>query len=284
MNVEIIITEKPIVSIQVVLLLGMAGISTTLLVTVAAVAFAESDLSEVLITGATGRTGSLLYSQLKAKGATVRAFARSEEKAREYLNCTQCDESEGIYIGNVSDTDALMRAANGVSAVVDCVGVSGSESEDVIKEVEFVGVQNTLAALAQPSNLHSVGLVGLRLVMLSSMGTTQPAPTPAEGGTTLFYKLQAEAFVGASGVPFVIVKPCGLDNRPGGSRTILTGHDDTLLSTLPPLISRADVASVLAAALVYPTTPLRLDLCSKRGPPQPDMRSVLAAARYPWQK
>jgi len=236
-----------------------------------------------LITGASGRTGSLLYKSLKAKGQAVRGFVASADKARQYLNCTSCDESEGIYVGNVTDPAALLHAAQGVSACVICVGVSGTEDEALIRAVEFTGVQNTLAALAQPSNVKTFGLSGLRMVLLSSMGTTQPNPDPSEGGPILFFKLNAEAYIGASGVPFAIVKPCGLTQGKANSSTLLVGHDDTLLSTFPPLVSREDVARVLEATLSYDAPALRLDLCSKRGPPTTDVDALLDAAQYPWQ-
>jgi len=200
------------------------------------------------------------------------------------LGCDSCNESEGIYVGNVTDPIALSRAARGVRAVAICVGVKGNESSELIEAVEFEGVQNTLVALAQPSNVAAVGLGGLRLVLLSSMGTTQPDPSPAEGAPVLFYKLQAEAFVSSSGVPFAIIKPCGLTRQQGGASTLLVGHDDTLLATRPPLVSRADVAQVMQAALTYDTPALRMDLCSTRGPPPPNVRAVLDSARYPWQQ
>lgn len=246
------------------------------------VAIADEQNATVLITGATGRTGSLLFNSLKAHRVNVRAFVRSAEKAAEYLKCSKCDESEGIYVGDVNDTAALNHAALGVSAVAICAGVSGngSDTPEEIEAVEFHGVQNTLAALAQPANVAVRGISGLRLVLLSSMGTTEPNSPDL----VLFYKLQAEAFLGASGVPFAIVKPCGLLDTAGGSMKLLVGHDDTLLETSPPLISRADVAAVLEAALSYETSALRLDLCSEIGEPPTDLHALLDEARYPWQQ
>ena len=260
---------------------GRMHISWALLLS-AALAMADEQNATVLITGATGRTGSLLFNSLKAHRVHVRAFVRSAEKAAEYLNCSKCDESEGIYVGDVNDTAALNHAALGVSAVAICAGVSGngSDTPEEIVAVEFHGVQNTLAALAQPANVAARGISGLRIVLLSSMGTTEPN----NPDLVLFYKLQAEAFLGASGVPFAIVKPCGLLNTAGGSMKLLVGHDDTLLETRPPLISRADVAAVLEAALSYETSALRLDLCSEIGEPPTDLHALLDEARYPWQQ
>ena len=62
------------------------------------------------------------------------------------------------------------------------------------------------------------------------------------------------------------------------------GHDDTLLHTSPPLVSREEVAAVMAEAVARRSTSLRFDLCSKKGPPTTDIGALLAAAALPWQK
>jgi len=55
----------------------------------------------IVVTGATGRTGSLVYENLK-KDPTfiVRALVRNATTARERLNCTKCDASDGIFVGD----------------------------------------------------------------------------------------------------------------------------------------------------------------------------------------
>ena len=247
----------------------------------------------VLITGATGRTGSSLYKQLVAEGnVTVRAFVRDVDKARKVLGCSKCDPSEGVFIGNVSDDAALRAATLGAHAVAIAVGASGSGSQKEIEAVEFIGVQKQAAALAQPSNLAAVGgrAAGLRVVLCSSMGTTDPKPSPMEGGSVLFWKLNAEAYLAASGLSVASVKPCGLLSTPGGQSELLVGKDDALLHTMPPVVSRQDVARVMAAALAYEEpasgAPLnmRFDLCSKKGPATTDLHALLSQTLWPWQQ
>lgn len=247
-----------------------------------AVALADEPV-RVLVTGATGRTGSQLYAQLAHTGIERRAFVRSAEKARKVLGCTKCDESEGIYVGEVTDTAALVRASRGVSTVAIAVGVDGNATAKVQKAVEFGGVEQTLAALGQPANVARFGLPALRVVLCSSMGTTLPAPGKEKGGGILFWKLQAEAYLGATGIGSTVVKPCGLVDGVAANATLLVGHDDTLLSTVPPLVSRADVAAVMAAAVLERASALRFDLCSKPGQAQ-SARAVLGMALWPWQK
>lgn len=127
-----------------------------------------------------------------ASRCQVRALVTSIDDARAALNCSVCDESEGVYLGDVTNASTLLPAARGVDTVAIAVGVSGDVPEDVQKAVEFGGVQNTVAALAQPANQAGGTTARLRVVLCSSMGTTDPDPSPMEGGSVLFWKLNAE--------------------------------------------------------------------------------------------
>jgi nucleoside-diphosphate-sugar epimerase len=261
-----------------------------------AAAASGADPDGVLVTGATGRTGSLIYLSLKKEHPSlkVRALVRSAAKAKEVLGCKLCDASEGIYIADVTNATALMEPTRGIKTVVIAVGVSGNgTTEKEARAVEFGGVENTIGALAQPANLQgcAVGYTqycGLRVVLISSMGTTQPEGLASTGASILFFKLNAEAFLGGIGFPSAIVKPCGLLDTPGGKQSLLVGHDDTLFTNVSvPVMSRSDVAAVAREALfeeeeALHAEPLRFDLCAKPGPPT-DPKAVLQAARYPWQ-
>ena len=101
----------------------------------------------VLVTGATGRTGRLLYAQLKAQSditevrALVRSSANATNKARAALNCTKCDASEGVFYGDVTIPSTLQEPMAGVDTLAIAVGVV-SYNETLIKAVEFTGVEN----------------------------------------------------------------------------------------------------------------------------------------------
>ena len=244
---------------------------------------ASSAAPVALVTGATGRTGSLLFQKLKADPSAfgeVRALVISIERAKSVLNCSKCDPSEGIFVGNVTDPATLVAATAGVSTLAICVGASPSVSSALQKAIEWTGVQNQVAALASQTSVASK-----HVLLVSSMGTTSPNPSPGEGGSILFWKEQAESFIMASGVPFTIVKPCGLTSTAGGKHELLVGHDDSLLHTMPPIVTRADVAAVMAYAATHHATTLRFDLCSKvLGPPTTDLGALLDSARYPWNR
>ena len=56
--------------------------------------------ANILVTGATGRTGALLYNSLRASwqvSGQVRAFVRSRDKARRVLGCNECDVRDAAF-------------------------------------------------------------------------------------------------------------------------------------------------------------------------------------------
>lgn len=241
----------------------------------------------VVVTGATGGTGSQIYLQLKANPlvAEVRALVMNVTTAREILGCNKCDASEGIFVGDVTKKDTLMDAFTGVDTLAIAVGTSPKLAPDVIKAVEFTGVENQVAVFAT-QNKDQFGLDGLRVAFMSSMGTTDPSPPPYEGGTTLFWKLNAEAALFSSGLGVVTVKPCGLKDSPGSNSSLLVGHDDAGIPSKDQVlhgISRADVAAVMVEAIMQRAGPLKFDLCAGKGAPTPPA-DVLKAAAMPWQQ
>lgn len=247
------------------------------------VAVARTEPARVLVTGAAGRTGALLYAQLKADAriGEVRALVHNITKARAALGCVKCDPSEGIYLGDVTKPESLMAATRGVDTLAIAAAVTGSAPAHVMKAVEFTGVENQVAALASQANESQRS--SLRVVLCSSMGTTNPKPPPFEGGPVLFWKLNAEAWLGSASIGTTIVKPCGLSDGPAGKSALGVGHDDKLPAPLKFTVSRADVARVMVQAIVERTQDLRFLLCDTRGPPTTDLAGLLQSARLPWQ-
>ena len=73
----------------------MQSLSCLLLICASVCAGGTASPRSVLVTGATGRTGSLIYKQLQGSaGVSVRALVRHRDDARTKLGCTACDESE----------------------------------------------------------------------------------------------------------------------------------------------------------------------------------------------
>ena len=223
----------------------------------------------VLVTGATGRTGLELYKQLKndSRVGEVRALVRrairrairfsesrlhslqvrggSDAKARAAaaLGCTACDSSDGVYYGDVTAPATLAPAFQGVDTVAIAVGVGGGVNKTVEKAVEFIGVENQVAAL-----MNGTSSADPRVVLCSSMMTTDPKPLPFMGGSVLFWKLNAEAYIGYAGVGAVVVKPCGLADGAKGGKELTVGHND-VVDISGGVITRSDVAAVMAEAV-----------------------------------
>jgi len=240
----------------------------------------------VLVMGATGRTGSLLYKELRNRGQDVRAFVRDAEKARDVLGCTACDESEGIYIGDVTDPQTLMHAmADGfVTTLAVAIGAGPQSSPEVQKAVEFDSLVSSVRALGLSA---TDGEGSLRVVFCSSMGT-ETTPAPKWAGDILHWKLNAETFLATSGIQSTIVKPCGLPpDMPGKNSTLVVGHHGTITKESDyHTISREDLARVMAEAVSFEKHcgNLRFDLCSKPGPPTTDLGGLLQSARWEWDK
>jgi uncharacterized protein YbjT (DUF2867 family) len=281
--------------------------SPLLLLLIGAAASAATD-PDVLVTGATGRTGQLIYRELKARrgaqGGGVRALVTDLAQARSVLNCSLCDASEGIFLGDVTDPSTLAPAFAGVGRVAIAVGfTSENASEAAFKAVEYTGVINQVAALtnatANPAAAAAAaaavvggGAAGLRVAIVSSAGTTVANPSPQMGGPILFWKLNAEAFlgsaVGALLTATIAIKPGGLDSPRAGPRLLVAPATDALCAAGQQGVARADVARVLVAALEDDTLSggLRLDLGSTQGAPTTDdeLGAVIRGGLWPWQQ
>lgn len=256
----------------------------------------------ILVTGATGRTGSLLYHELKRRagagdaGGDVRAFVRDVAKAKTVLGCVACDETEGIYVGDVTQPETLERALSDGSVTTLAIAVGGSPrySHDMQRQVEFDSVVYSVHALTnnyhQQHDQQSQAQAPLKVVLCSSMGTNT-VPSPAWAGDVLFWKLNAETFLSTAAIPnTIIVKPCGLSEvMAGNNSTLLVGHNGTIMvGSEYHTVSRQDVANVMAEAVVMEhhqdgkSTNLRFDLCSRPGPATTDLKGLIDSARWEW--
>jgi len=258
-------------------------------------------LPTVLVTGTTGRTGAATYKRLKQEGAfNVRAFVRNATKARDILACDKCDEGEGVFVGDLNDHASVAAAMQGVDALVivtaavaHCsvpvpippVGHCAYPKGGTPQEIDWKGTKAQVSAFAAGGNLSSK-----HILYVSAGGTTTPDSffDKIGNGHIAFYKLNAEAFIMSSGIPYTIVKPCGLGEGPAGKNKLIVGHDDSINLFFSHTIQREDVARVLAEALRSPSASqgLRFDLCSQwLGTPTTDIvHDVFEPARYPWDQ
>lgn len=276
------------------------GVVLTLLCFAATVVASLGGDRTVLITGATGHTGSLVYKALKGQNLTIRALVRNTTKAREVLDCTTCDEQEGIYVGDITQQSSMIPAMSGVDSLVITTGPAdhclvpkayigckfypGADP----KTIQWQGVKNQVSIFANSSGRP---LQQRHVVLLSNDLTTVPDNFLDKIGNAhgTFYALNGEAFVMSAGVPFTILKPNGLGDGDAGLQEIVVAHDDQGWSPLDlnyEFIARADVARLLTYAVLNPekASGLRFDVTSKKtgGTPTTDVSVLFETARYPW--
>jgi len=254
----------------------------------------------VIISGATGGTGSAVYLALKAQGVTVRGLVRNVTKARHRLGCNACDESEGIFVGDITKAESLAAAMAGAdslliatgpayhckipSVYIGCKYYPGADP----KTIQWEGVKNQVSAFA---GSHGPTMSNRHVILLSNDLTTVPDNflDKIDNGHGTFYALNGEAFTMASGVPFTIIKPNGLNDGDAGEKEIIIAHDDqgwTSTDLNTAFIRRSDVARLLTYAALNPekVRGLRFDVTSKfiGGTPTTDVSKLFEAAAYPW--
>lgn len=120
---------------------------------------------KVLLTGATGLIGPRVLDRLMERGDKVRVFALPDT-----VNRIRDKERVEIMTGDVSETEALKRAAQGIEVVYHLAGLlPGNKVEDLMR----VNVRGTEAMLQA-----SVACGVRRFVFSSSVSVYSPCPFP----------------------------------------------------------------------------------------------------------
>ena len=134
----------------------------------------------ILITGATGKTGSATAKSLGEKGETFRALIRNEEK-KEGL------ESLGgeVVIGSIENTEVVNQSMQGVKTVL--VLLPNSESQ--------LALEKQLVDSAKQAGVE-------RIVKMSSIEATPDATSPIPK-----LHLESEEYIKQSGLAWTMIKP-----------------------------------------------------------------------------
>lgn len=240
-------------------------------------------INKVLVTGATGRTGSLVVNKLHqlSDQFEVVGLARNEEKIKELFG-----SDDGFFIGDINDKSTLESALEGCDSLVILTSAvpkmkappkEGERPEfdfeegGTPEEVDWIGQKNQID-IAKELNINHIVLVG-------SMGGTNPNhPLNKIGnGNILIWKRKAEEYLINSGINYTIIRAGGLLNELGGKRELLVGKNDTLLENppngIPTSIPREDVAELVVQALIKPEANNKaFDVISK---PEDDTSAVI---------
>lgn len=240
----------------------------------------------VLVTGAGGRTGKIVFEKLKnATGKfAARGLVRTEE-AKAALG------GENLFVGDISKPETLTPAFQGIDALIILTSAvpkmkpgfdpaQGGRPEFFYEdggspeEVDWQGQKAQIDA-AIASGVKQIVLVG------SMGGTDESNPLNALGnGNILVWKRKAEKYLADSGVAYTIIRAGGLQDKDGGVRELLISKDDALLQTQTRTVARADVAEMVIQALLIEEAKYKaLDLASKPegdGSPSKDFRALFA--------
>lgn len=235
-------------------------------------AFSHKLSRTIAVTGATGKTGSLVVDELLARGDSVIAMVRNTEKANEILPTSNpllkivaCDlTSEQDIISCVSAADAAIWCATGFSGgnqppqslwekVKGLFGGKRDSPPSSPKSIDTVGISALTKAFDQCNQQDGLP----KVVMLSSAGVTRPSWSDEKKAKLagcadipivrlnpfgiLNVKAESEEILRKSGVNYVIFRPTGLnDEWPAGSRPIFSQGDVAV-----GRINRKDVARIL---------------------------------------
>ena len=184
----------------------------------------------VLVLGATGALGQQIIDQLRQTQRPVRAYIRNVQKADE-VELTGAT----VQIGKMTDQPRLAKAVEGVSGILWAIGARPNMMLGDIDMTEHKSLRILLQVV------RTVGPVPI--VFCSSMGTLDPYSIPPLS-KILEAKRKAEVALEESELPYTIVRPGGLVEKPGGEGVLLASSLGTM-----GRISRADVAAIMIAAL-----------------------------------
>lgn len=216
-------------------------------------------IKKVLVTGATGKTGSLVLQKLRQRPNEFAAIglARSPEKVQELFGTT-----DGFYFGDIRDPASLRAALQGCQVLVILTSAIPkmvaplSVGEKPSFEFEPGAMPETVDWVGQKHQIDVAREVGIEhIILVGSMGgTNENHPLNRMGnGNILLWKRQAEQYLIDSGIHYTIVRAGGLLDRSGGMRELLVGKDDAFMTNppdgIPTSIPRADVAEVVVRAI-----------------------------------
>lgn len=180
----------------------------------------------ILVAGATGRTGRHLVQYLIDEGHVPTALVRAGSDTSAL--------PQGVELRHGDLTDLQAGICNGMDAVIFAAGSGGSTGPEMTEKVDRDGAKR-LIDLAQESGVK-------RFVMLSSVGADQSNPT-GDIAPYLKAKHEADEHLKDSGMTYAILRPVALTDDERSGNVVLGGKVDKSAKA-----SRADVAHLLAEA------------------------------------
>jgi uncharacterized protein YbjT (DUF2867 family) len=218
----------------------------------------------VLVVGATGSIGRLVVDEAIRQGHAVRALVRSQGKGDQLPRGVQ------VVIGDVTRSETLAAAVEGVDAIVFTLGSDG-EGKVGAETIDYGGVRNVLKA---------PGSRTARIALMTSIGVTNRTGDYNRSTGAHDWKRRSERLVRASGFPYTIVRPGWFDyNGPDQHRLVLLQGDTRQAGdSSDGVVARRQIAEVLVRSLTSDHAVRKtFELISERGPAQEDFEPLFAA-------
>ena len=242
-------------------------------------ALATPSRQRVVVSGAGGQTGQLLFRKMLALPEEFDpvGLVRSEESKAALLMAGGVPES-AVAVVDVTDAAAVKKVTEdhgGCSAFCICTSAkpkpNGEMDEStgrplfgfpngVPEIVDWLGQKNQIDACSSDTHVVICSSMGGTDPnhMLNVLGRTNNPDGTTSGGNILQWKRKAEMYLIDSGRRYTIVHPGGLIDEAGGERELVLGVDDSMEGTDSRTVPRDDVAEVMLQALRHP------DLFGKR--------------------
>lgn len=189
----------------------------------------------VLVFGATGKTGSLVVQRALSKGHTVSVLVR--DPARFNVPGVR------VFTGNATNHADVLAAMPGQQAIIETIGGTTPY------KTTHLETDTANAVIAAMSEEHVPRLISVTMMGIGSSRAQAPfwyrnllMPTFLRGSTR--DKTSKEAAIRASGLDFVIVRPPILKDDPATGRVLVLPT-----KSIGHIITRADLANFLVEQL-----------------------------------
>eukprot|EP00245_Coleochaete_scutata_P004135 TRINITY_DN16395_c0_g1_i1.p1 TRINITY_DN16395_c0_g1~~TRINITY_DN16395_c0_g1_i1.p1 ORF type:complete len:303 (+),score=65.17 TRINITY_DN16395_c0_g1_i1:85-993(+) len=231
---------------------------------------AAAAATKVLVTGAGGKTGGLVFEKLKDREPfSRRGLVRSEGSKK------KIGGGDEVFVADITAPETLGPAFDGVDAVVIVTsavpkmkpGFDPSKGGRPEFYFEDGGMPEQVDWLGQKAQVDAAKAAGVKqIVVVGSCGGTNPDHmlNKIGNGNILIWKRKAEQYLADSGIPYTIIRAGGLLDKEGGKRELLFGTNDQFMPTTTRSVPRADVAEACIQALLLESAKNKaLDLVSK---------------------
>lgn len=243
--------------------------------------------TKVIVTGASGRTGKLVFTKLLSKFPKTETIGlvSSEKSARKLMKESNCGLDQIVItdVTEISEDYTIPKALEQAETMVICTSAVPYPSKLSVAK-SFMSIPFNIIRGKKAFNFRSLKfkykpgqypekvdyegqinqinlakkLGAKQVVIVSSMGGTDPSnflntigknEDGTGNGDILLWKRKAERYLVDSGLDYTIIHPGGLRDTEGKTEKLILDVDDKLLKNEKRSINRSDVAELCLAAL-----------------------------------